>query len=476
MMLISRLAGLLPLVALLATLVPAATAQEDAVRERRNRGLMLTSRQLRPDFLRRDMRYFSEQLGLDAAQKGIVESLLRDYETAFGAAAERMRERFRAVELPGGDSDETAAEREALRQRLLELARSAREERQRDAPRADVLARLEREIADTRQDMTRLRLSLPEGNELQQLQRQIDGMRAVLNERQLEQWPAFERNLRRQKTLPEGRLSGEMVDPVILLRELRIEADASAALRDAVERYAVAADGALVARNDFLADARLRTMVAMLGRDLDTAIEIATRETRLREAVRDTNDRGVAWIAAALDGEQAVAVRALWRQRAFPSVYQPTPTERAFRVAAALEDLDAEQEVIVIALRDMHREELASRNAALEAAIRARETSELQRRIRRWQGQRLDPEDDPVRQALEGRAELDERFRAQLEVILMPQQVARLPEPPQTARPRTARENPVLREYDLDGDGVLSDEERAAARRAFRPRFRRDDR
>ncbi|MHC5003564.1 MAG: hypothetical protein ACYTJ0_10610 [Planctomycetota bacterium] len=358
-----------------------------------------------------------------------------------------------------------------------------------------MLARLEREIADTRQDMTRLRLSLPEGNELQQLQRQIDGlsrdwkaerarlkagmidgMRAVLNERQLEQWPAFERNLRRQKTLPEGRLSGEMVDPVILLRELRIEADASAALRDAVERYAVAADGALVARNDFLADARLRTMVAMLGRDLDTAIEIATRETRLREAVRDTNDRGVAWIAAALDGEQAVAVRALWRQRAFPSVYQPTPTERAFRVAAALEDLDAEQEVIVIALRDMHREELASRNAALEAAIRARETSELQRRIRRWQGQRLDPEDDPVRQALEGRAELDERFRAQLEVILMPQQVARLPEPPQTARPRTARENPVLREYDLDGDGVLSDEERAAARRAFRPRFRRDDR
>lgn len=300
----------------------------------------------------------------------------------------------------------------------------------------------------------------------------VDGTRAVLNDAQLARWPSFQRSLRRQKALPMGRLAGESVDLDILLRQIGVKPERIPGLPDTLARYEVELDRALVARDDRLEDARARTMLAMMSRDLEGAVQIANEEAQLREAVRAVNEQYVAALGRLLGGERALDFDQAWRLRAYPGVYEPTPTARAFSTALGLGDLDVQQREVVSLMHELYLEELEPRNAELAAAVRRQERLDIQRRLRRWSGDRADHRADPRPEAERRRAELGDRFRAQLEMVLTPEQAAQLPPPGELddAPARRGAERP----FDRDGDGELSEAEREAAQRQFRPRLRRD--
>ena len=92
-----------------------------------DRGMMggrMFGRAMQPEFVRRDMTLFTNELGLDEGQQTIVRALLLDYETAFATALEANRERF--ADLRPDRPEQT----EEVREKRRELFREMREMRQ----------------------------------------------------------------------------------------------------------------------------------------------------------------------------------------------------------------------------------------------------------------------------------------------------------------------------------------------------------
>ena len=318
----------------------------------------------------------------------------------------------------------------------------------------------------------------------------LANVQTMLVEHQLERWPTFERTLRRSKRLPAGRISGESVDLYQVVRALDASEVEQVGLEDLLDDYAIMIDTALVARDEFLDTARIETMTAMFAGDTEAAVRILARERELRTGVRDLNDEYAEILASELEPQRGETMRDLYRNRAYARVYRPTRMQRAFEVVHGFDDLDEKTLAAVIDLEVAYSAELAGRNDAIVRLTREEEPKQneqrLLRRMERMQGgeerRRPGPEgwserpEDPIREAYEERSELDRSYRAQLEGLLTPEQIAALPEiPTQVEGDRRRgpggeqfeeRRRRMMERYDRDGDGELNEEERREARDA----------
>ncbi|MHC4414669.1 MAG: coiled-coil domain-containing protein [Planctomycetota bacterium] len=480
-----------------------------------------------PDYIRRDIQLFEREFDLDRAQAMIVETLMVDYQSSFTEASEAMREKFGQLRPQRPDRDERWQERRQIADKargIREKIRALRGETpDGEEPDPEVMDELRQQMETIRQKMIELRPPRPEGAELQRIQEGLSSLtnewqtkkdalkaeleadlKSVLNEEQAERWPAFQRILRRQKTLGLGRLSGERVDLFLVVRELELNEGDVWPLEDLLERYAIDLDEVLVARNEHLDSGREKLYAAMRDGDTERAAQLMAPEAALRIAVRTVNEQYAEAMAAALNEaggkEAAEQFRQAYRLRAFPRIYRPTRVQRAFAAARELDDLDETVLGAIQALQESYLVELQMTNSRLVQTSRMHEPREsverLRRRAARRQGLRQGPAEDPIRQAFRGRAEMDDKYRKQLEALLTPEQVAALP----SARPergerrfdrgrgrgpgffgedaeafREERRQRMLERFDLDGDGELSDEEREAARERFRQRRRDPD-
>ncbi|MHC4990904.1 MAG: coiled-coil domain-containing protein [Planctomycetota bacterium] len=474
---------------------------------------------LQPELLRRDLRLISEQLELDEAQRSIVEALLRDYEKSFEAEADKMRQRMSELRPRDEQSEQQRERRREIGARFREIFTAMREAREQGGD-PEMLRKLEAEAAELRERMGELRPPMPEGEDLQRLRESIDrlsrewrgdrrrlrgdfmsGVQAVLTEEQLRRWDEFERTLRRLKSLPRSRLSGESVDMLALLRDLGIARNATVDLEMLMDDYARELDAALVRRDEHLEESRTATILAMLERDMQAATAVARHDGAVRAAIVEVNEQYAGTIPTLLDEQQAATFSRRYRERAFPRIFEPTTTKRAF--AAALEmELEEEVRAAVEALRYEHARDLDSANERLLRITRADEPRRAERQIQRWLGRMIGQErsrsddDDPIDEAYRSRRQMEDRYRDQLESLLPPEEAAQLPAPaddtrqrwqrgawggqrPEGQRPSPARTGtPSLqqrradmrKEFDRNGDGVLDEQEREAARRALRER------
>ena len=117
------------------------------------------------------------------------------------------------------------------------------------------------------------------------------------------------------------------------------EADASA--REMLDEYELAIHQALESRDEYLLASAPKLFKAMRDGDTKDAERILKQQVRLRESVRDTNDRYRELFVAALEDEAEKArLDDAFLGEAYERIYSPTWAHRAFDAALELEDLD----------------------------------------------------------------------------------------------------------------------------------------
>jgi hypothetical protein len=328
----------------------------------------------------------------------------------------------------------------------------------------------------------------------------IDGMQASLTDPQMKKWPAFDRFLVREKTLPRGTISGESVNLFIVLDESGLSKETFAKLQSIMDEYELQLDAALKARNDFLASNEGKYLQSIQTGDADAAKRFATRSLDLREKVREVNDRYREAICAELSPEDASRVRTAALALAFDRVYAQNRVQRAFEAAMKLEGVEATVMESIKALDTQYLSEVSPLNDRIAQALRKEEpvsqTEEMTRIVGFMSGdvpmsQMFRPRGGPGNgrgesgELFDKRTETNDTYMERLEKLLTPEQFESLPKGREnngrggmggmmggngpiklSDLPQQAQDR--MKQFDKNNDGTIDDKERVAMTEAFR--------
>lgn len=352
------------------------------------------------------------------------------------------------IAIDSGDGEELSAEdRAALEAKAQQIAQKVQqrldEQRARGegpfSPDSNPNAAMNERIRQMEEAAAKARALQQEKEALGE--RFLVDVQGQLEESQLEHWPRLERTLTRHKTLPQGRIDGESTDLTRVVDRLQLDEAAREAIGDSVEAYEIALHGALTRRNNYVADAQAQIDEAINYGDVDDAIDIVERASRLRVAVREINTQYADLIASTLAENTVKQFRDIVLQTSYPRVYRTTVGQKAFATAAKLSDVDAETTETIQLLAEAHQSELALRNQEIRRAIdrhMPKETVQAMERLAAVMSGDMggairmggtDP-NGPIAEALAKRDLLDERYMNQLYGVLTPEQAAKLPRPP----------------------------------------------
>ena len=473
---------------------------------------------LEPDFARRDVPLFAEQLQLDEGQRAIIESLIEDYADSFGEGSEmvqadlqdlgrammqsfmggggmgdmreRMRDRAQSVrdeieEIQEANGQEMSQEerRDLWRERMQEAGQDMMQESVEsgamDEARGvmgEMLDILEEWVADRQ----RLKGEFVGNVEIQ------------LSDDQLVLWPAFERFLVREKSLPRARLSGEGVNLFAVLDDAGLSDAAFDSVDAMLDEYEIQLHQALVNRDAYLLSSAPRLYKAMRDGDVDAATKVLKQQVQYREAVRNVNDNFRQQFADVItDENEKYMLNMAFLEEAYERIYRPTFGQRSFDAAREIEGLDTDVLEAVFTLEAAFLGELLAKNTSLVSALRKSEGDDQVSQGTRmvsmmsgdfsggmpWGGGRRDrDEDDPYRDGMEDRERIDERYVEQLRALLTPEQQEALPTQGRGGRGgggwgggmSEEQRAEFMKRFDKDGDGELSDEERRSMIEEFR--------
>jgi hypothetical protein len=475
-----------------------------------------------PDFVRRDLPLFKQQLTLEDPQMVIVEQLLRDYEDAFDPAREEMMEQMQAI----GQQMMAPMMNPEMQERWRSTMQKAREQMEQMAAEKGTELTPEERQAFFREQMSRMgeevRAEMKTNGAFDQMRASmgemvadfnkwqatkgrlrdafVAGMEASLSETQQKKWPSFQRFLAREKTLPRSTISGEGVNLFFVLDEAGLSAETFAQLQGIMDEYELQLDAALKARNDFLASNEIKYLESMQTGDSEAARRFAKRAMDLRQAVREVNDRYRDAICAQLPEADAGRVRAAALSAGFERVYAPSRVQRAMDAALGLEGLDASVQEAIRGLQAQYVNDVSPLNDRIALEMRReepdRQVEDMVRVVGFMTGDvpmsqmfrgRGNDSDSPSAKLMDKRGELNDDYMKRLESLLTPEQREQLPRGgggggrggmggmfggggPITLAdmPEQARER--MKEFDKNNDGTIDDNERQAMIEAFRER------
>lgn len=270
------------------------------------------------------------------------------------------------------------------------------------------------------------------------LQRLFANIKRLLSEQQLEQWPAFERALRRIKTLPWGQLDGESTDLLEVVDELELDDEQMAQLDEALLSYEMQLDAALTRRNGLLETADAVIDRALYIGEYDQATAMAHRAAAARLAVRDLNDRTIDTLAGALGGKPGERLRRESLADAYPRIYRRTIGEQAFDQVIVDDDLDEQARLNVLELAQQYLLRINEVNERLYRSVRREQEDELVRSVERSvatlqnrEGGMTEPgEPSQIAEAFQERRDLDAQYMRMLYAMLPEEMVAALPKLP----------------------------------------------
>ncbi len=483
-------------------------------------GLRDMREQFDADFLRRDVPIFREQLKLDEGQTLILETLIKDYEDEYTKASgeaqtkmtelaqsmfanivtPQMRERFQSqmqniqqelqqlAQEKGGEIDEETR-RAFFRDRMQKMQAEAMEERK--AAGADT------EMKKTLGEMFDKMSTWMTQKEAMRT-KFVDSLKAGLNDEQLAHWPAFDRFLTREKTLPKGRLAGESTNMFLVIDELKMPETELAKVIKNLDDYELRLDAALKSRNEYLGSSMAKLFKAMQDGDAKDGTRIMDRQVELRTAVRDVNDEFRTTIVGSMgDSEWAKKFETASLKEGYERVYRPTTTERSFDKALELTDLGEAVRTSVIELQRGYLAELGMKNSEILAATRKNEPPQLAAESGRFvtmmagamngdisgfgPGGGGDRGPDPVREQYDVRNKMSDGYLDRLKALLTPEQVAELPKRESRgggggisrmldSMPQAQRDD-IMKRFDKNKDGQLDDSEQGEAFRSMREEF-----
>ena len=458
-----------------------------------------------PDFLRRDLRLVDDMLMVADEQLPMVEAFLADYEEAFQKAREEMqaklrelreanrppepspeeqeemramgtdlREKMRAMRMMMAGNrelvDAEAAELEELRAEIEAMRAKFQEMRMERMPEQDQIAQIARQASSLRKEWLRTRASL-EGEFTESLQ-------VILNEEQLKLWDPFRRQVRRDRALPRGVISGESLDVNTVVQEF----DASEAAAEALLAWEIELDETLIERDKTMMELDLDALVATLENDDKAARDAARSESNVRRKVRDANLEAVESIAQ-LMGEQSAAFRLAAWQKAFPRVYRETMFQRTIRAVRGMEGVDSLVLETLDRLEADFLRQLAELQEEARRAMMKQEEARFEARFEEMRermegnGRRPERQESELDEVMVELRELETDSRETLEKMLTEEQIAQLPRGNrQRGRERGERagggdmRQQIIERFDANGDGELDASEREAAMREMRNR------
>lgn len=477
---------------------------------------------LEPDFSRRDVPLFVEQLQLDDGQRAIIESLIEDYDDTFGGGSEAvqadltdlgrsmmqsfmgggamgdMRERMRdtmgnireemeEIQAANGGQEMTSEERRAFFRERMQTVQQDMMQDAMESGAMDEARGVMGEMLDILQEWVA---------ERQLLKTEFVGnVEIQLSDDQLVLWPAFDRFLVREKSLPRGRLSGEEVNLFAVLDDVGLSESAYAAVEPMLDEYEIQLHSALVSRDAYLLSSAPRLFKAIQEGSVDDAERILKQQVQYREGVRNVNDNFRVQFADVIEDEmEKQALNRAFLEEAYDRIYRPTFGQRSFSAAMEIEDLDPDVLEAIMTLDGSYMGELSAKNLLLVNLLRKSEGDDQVSQGTRmvsvmsgdfsggmpWGGGRNrggGDEEDPYREGMDDRTRIDERYVEQLRALLTPEQQEALP----TQRggrggggggwgggASEEQRAEFMKRFDKDGDGELSDEERQSMIEEFR--------
>lgn len=343
------------------------------------------------DYLHRDMPIAAQVLELDENQRMILDNLFEDYVDEFESGWQATQESITKL-LDNGQSID--------RENVLDMVIQPFESWQ---------------------------------TKKQQLKQQFEsGVRSILNERQVELWPSFERRMLREKRLHQGRLSGESVNLFDIVRDLRLDERSRMNIEPILEEYAVELHEALKRRTD-----AVRTMSGDIFQAIRSQQNISAQTNAAkalidyRVAVRDINDRYRDRLASSLPHEAGQELKAAALERGYPRVYRELPAMRAYRQALELDELDEETRADVHDLYVVFDAEMDVFTNRLLTMLREFEPRQLRNEVdvyvARQQGERAERITDPTRSEFRQRNDRATYYASLLRDVLGDEMLAKLP-------------------------------------------------
>jgi hypothetical protein len=479
----------------------------------------------------RDLAIIVEGVRLDSGQQDVVEMLLEDYDANFQLAVDETQasmsdlgEGSGVSELEADRIDQLRGQMESMREEMRaardaadaqpepedEQAREPLTEEQR-AERNAIRESFRERMTIIRDEFRSVRESQMKSDVMQDLLGQqltllkqfsrareymgdevTGAITAILSEPQLASWDNVQRQIRRLRLLPAGRLQGERTDITSLTDSFvasSVQEESSQVIRDAVTSWELDLDVALLQRQAFDDTGVFLLLSAMTEMDYEAMMKIFRRRQPKAEAVRDVTDAAIDLIAASLPAEQGEDFRRRAIQDGYDRVFNTTRSQRAIIAATELEDLDEELLAAVAALLvDCNLEMMAAAENILVVIRRHDEPREIrfvERMIERQAGEQQNEqrEADPIRVVFEKRDELDDAYLEQLRSLLGEELVATLPggkkREDRGERGRggfggpgggdpEARRAAFMKQFDANGNGEIDESERQAIREHFR--------
>ena len=467
-----------------------------------------------PDFMRRDVPLFREQLNFDDQQMEVVEALVNDYDLAFGPAAEEsqakiqeagmrmwqtfmqgdIRERMRGVresieadleqmEIENGAPVTEEARRAFWRQRMEKVGNEMMEERKATGADVETKAILEEIVAEVNRwtgEKARMRKDV------------VSSIEVLLTDTQKASFPKFERFLRREKTMANAALSGEGTNLFLVIDEAELSQPSIDGASKILDMYEVELDSALVARDSFIEQSEPKMMRLTLDGNADAARTMAQRQIALRKSVRDVNDRFITQIAESMSPEEGAKFKKAAMLAAYRRVFRQTRSSEAFEKALQLPDITPEQTTAVTALQAEYEGQLAAMNEKIVTTTRKEEPEQRLEESERligvmagtmpptvMMGRFMGGMGDPIGDLMDERGKMGTKYLEQLRSLLTPAQQEQLPRGRDGGRNAGAFGTgkisdmpPQFQEAakiaDKNKDGVIDEDEREAVFRNMR--------
>lgn len=328
------------------------------------------------------------------------------------------------------------------------------------------MERIQEEFQDT-QDFTVFQKQMPKigaafGEKMESLEKGfLADVRALLTPAQDEQWPKIERLRLRESALRFSMVSGQGVDLIDILGDLKIDAAPNPDLADQLGRYELDLDKTLKSfekwgkdqQKQFMDDENAFDMSKM--NEMMKKVEAMMQEmARLSMAIRDVNRQYARTILPMLAGDDQSRFDQEVKRRNFPRVYKKSWVTRAAGSAGGFADLSTDQKAQLDELRSGYQRELAAANERWAAAITEKEEKSggsMMAMMQSMMGGGGAGQNDPVNDARKARKDLDTRYKDKLNALLSAEQQTRLPEDKREPRDQM---NPMgmIAETDLELD------------------------
>ncbi len=258
----------------------------------------------------------------------------------------------------------------------------------------------------------------------------LDDLKSTLDDKQSVLWTRVEMTRRRDQTIGRGFISGENVDIVKLVEQMKLSPEQEKAVAPVLERYETELDPVLSKRNEVF-EANMGRMQELMQQVMAGNPEEANK--RLQEGrdvavrVRDVNRRFAREIESMLPAEIAPKFAEEFRKESFPRIYrQGRATQQMIDAVMKFEDLDATQRKSVEGIAESYTREAAALNKKGEEAQEAMEaTMTVSTMMSNFGGG--GGGDPAVAEVRTARRELDRKTGDAIKALLTEEQKAKLP-------------------------------------------------